>query len=56
MDAQLVHSHLAEVLARIRAGRASDVAYEARIEAVLDDLAEHLERHLDIDALLAVAR
>ncbi len=43
-------------LARIRAGRASDVAYEARIEAVLDGLAEHLERHLDLDALLAAAR
>lgn len=43
-------------LARIRAGRSSDVAYEARIESVLDDLAEHLERHLDLDGLLAAAR
>lgn len=34
----------------------SGVVYEARIEAVLDALAAHLERHLDLDALLALAR
>lgn len=32
-----------------------DLAYEAGIERTLDDLAAHLERHLDIDALLALA-
>jgi adenosylcobyric acid synthase len=32
-----------------------DLAYEAGIEHVLDDLAGHLERHLDIDALLRLA-
>ncbi len=35
---------------------ASDLAYEARIEAVLDRLAAHLETNLDIDAILAIAR
>jgi adenosylcobyric acid synthase len=33
----------------------SGVAYEAMVEATLDALADHLERHLDIDALLAIA-
>ncbi len=32
-----------------------DLAYEASIEQTLDDLAIHLEKHLDIDALLALA-
>ena len=32
-----------------------DLAYEASIEQTLDDLAAHLEKHLDIDALLALA-
>ncbi|WP_210165696.1 cobyric acid synthase [Devosia epidermidihirudinis] len=32
-----------------------DLAYEAGIEATLDALAAHLEAHLDIDALLALA-
>ncbi|MGC2415827.1 MAG: cobyric acid synthase [Stellaceae bacterium] len=30
--------------------------YDATIERVLDDLADHLEQHLDLDALLAAAR
>jgi adenosylcobyric acid synthase len=30
--------------------------YEADVEATLDRLAEHLERHVDCDALLALAR
>ncbi len=34
----------------------SDLAYEAGIETVLDRLAAHLARHLDIDAMLALAR
>ena len=32
------------------------VSYEARVEVVLDGLADHLERHLDVAALLAAAR
>ena len=36
-------------------GPASAFAYEDGVEAVLDDLARHLERHLDLDALLARA-
>ena len=32
-----------------------DLAYEARIEATLDALAAHLERHLDIAALVEIA-
>ena len=32
-----------------------DLAYEAGVEQALDDLAAHLEKHLDIDALLALA-
>jgi adenosylcobyric acid synthase len=34
----------------------STVAYEARVEQALDALADHLETHLDIDAILAIAR
>jgi adenosylcobyric acid synthase len=39
-------------------GNAADTAtnYEAGVEAALDGLAAHLERHLDLDALLALAR
>jgi adenosylcobyric acid synthase len=33
----------------------ADLAYETRVEATLDALAAHLERHLDIDALLEIA-
>jgi len=32
-----------------------DLAYEAGIEQTLDALSDHLEKHLDIDALLALA-
>ncbi len=42
-------------LARLRAGRFADTAYEAQVESTLDDLAVHLERHLDLDRLLAGA-
>ena len=35
---------------------AGDFAYEQRIETTLDQLADHLERHLDLAALLAAAR
>jgi adenosylcobyric acid synthase len=37
-------------------GSASGLNYEAGIEAVLDELAAHVEQHLDIDALLNAAR
>jgi len=40
----------------IRDGRSSVTAYETRIEETLDQLANHLERHMDLDALLAAAR
>lgn len=36
--------------------RASGHAYSTGVETVLDDLAEHLEAHLDVSALLALAR
>lgn len=42
-------------LARFRDGRDSETRYEAMVEQVLDDLAEHMEKHLDIDGLLATA-
>ncbi len=43
------------VLARL--GAASDAfAYEHQVEATLDALADHLESHLDLSALLAAAR
>jgi adenosylcobyric acid synthase len=35
---------------------ASDLAYDHHIEAALDGLADHLERNLDLPALLAAAR
>ena len=34
----------------------SGLAYEAEIDAVLDELAAHLAAHIDLDALLALAR
>lgn len=34
----------------------SRLNYEAEVDAVLDRLAEHMERHLDLDALLAISR
>ncbi|HEY8337602.1 MAG TPA: cobyric acid synthase [Tardiphaga sp.] len=37
-------------------GIASQLAYDAQIEAALDALADHFEAHLDIDALLKIAR
>jgi adenosylcobyric acid synthase len=37
-------------------GEASGLNYEAEVDAVLDALAAHLETHLDLDALLALAR
>jgi adenosylcobyric acid synthase len=46
----------AAFLGRIRGRAGHAVAYEARVEAALDALAEHLERCLDLDCLLALAR
>ena len=37
-------------------GIVSALAYDTRIDTALDALADHLEAHLDIDALLAIAR
>ncbi len=42
-------------LDRLRARDASGLAYETEVERLLDELAEHLETHLDLDALLAAA-
>lgn len=42
-------------LARFDAGSAQ-IAYDERVDAVLDRLAEHLETHVDIDRLLTVSR
>lgn len=39
-----------------RFGARTDVSYDAGVEATLDALADHLERHMDIDALLKLAR
>ena len=43
-------------LSAIRRRHTSGLAFEAQIEDTLDALAEHLEAHLDLDGLLAVAR
>lgn len=40
----------------LKPGTGSDLAFDARVEAALDELADHLARHLDLDALLALAR
>lgn len=42
-------------LGRLRQRVQSGVAYDAGIDRVLDDLARHLEAHLDLDSLLAQA-
>ena len=42
-------------LARIRQDRRPGVAFERLIDETLDGLADHLEAHLDLDALLDVA-
>jgi len=41
-------------LNRFAEGAASDLAYEARVETILDALAAHLEAHLDLDRLLTL--
>jgi adenosylcobyric acid synthase len=42
-------------LERIGAGTGA-INYEDVVESTLDDLAQHLERHVDCDALLGLAR
>jgi adenosylcobyric acid synthase len=37
-------------------GARSDIAYEARVEGALEALADHVETHLDLDRMLAIAR
>lgn len=37
-------------------GRQSHLAYDTTIEATLDALADHCEAHLDVDAIIAIAR
>jgi adenosylcobyric acid synthase len=37
-------------------GASSGLAYEARVETALDALADHMESHLDLDRMLAIAR
>jgi len=44
-----------EFLAAIRDRQASGLAYGAEIETVLDGLAQHLSRHLDLDRILEIA-
>jgi adenosylcobyric acid synthase len=46
----------AAFLSRLRARADGTLAYEADVDAILDRLADHLERHLDVDGLLAAAR
>ena len=35
---------------------ASDQSYRVKVEGVLDALADHIETHLDVEGLLALAR
>jgi adenosylcobyric acid synthase len=44
-----------DFLNRLRAREASGVAYEAQVERVLDELADHLERHVDLERILDLA-
>jgi adenosylcobyric acid synthase len=37
-------------------GTGSDLAYEDQIERTLDGFAAHLEKHLDLDLLLSLAK
>lgn len=43
-------------LAHLKAGVQSAINYDQQVEQVLDDLAAHLERHLDLTALFASAQ
>ena len=46
------HAFLARLLQREPSG----LAFEHQIETTLDALADHLETHVDLDSLLALAR
>ncbi|WP_350334203.1 cobyric acid synthase [Coralliovum pocilloporae] len=43
------------VLNGLKPGVASDLAYEQTVDDTLDRLAEHVEAHLDVDALIRIA-
>ena len=43
-------------LAKLRDGRTSDTDYDARIDQALNGLAAHLEKHMDLDGLLKLAK
>ena len=45
----------AALLAELRPERQASLNYEAEIDRVLDRLAQHLERHMDLDQLLRLA-
>lgn len=45
----------AQFLARFRNGEVSRLAYEERIDATLDALANHVARHIDCDQLMTIA-
>ncbi|MBL4614654.1 MAG: cobyric acid synthase [Magnetovibrio sp.] len=45
-----------DFLSRLREGRSGGAAYDQGVEEALDDLADHLERCLDLYGLLALAR
>jgi adenosylcobyric acid synthase len=44
-----------DFLSRIKAREISSVAYDRQVETVLDQLADHLERHLDIPEMMRIA-
>jgi adenosylcobyric acid synthase len=48
-------AYRAAFLNRIRVGDYGQTAHDALVEATLDNLAAHLETHLDVDKLLAIA-
>jgi adenosylcobyric acid synthase len=50
------HEDFRAELLRWIGAESSDLAYEAEVERVLDELADHLAAHVDLDALLALAR
>ena len=43
-------------LSRLKPRRTSGTVYERQVDRTLDQLADHLDRHLDVDRLLAEAR
>lgn len=43
-------------LGRIKDGRSGETDYNGRVDEALNGLADHLEKHMDLDALLAMAR